>query len=94
MAIWLAFTFHVLIDLLDGYCVALWPVLKDELSISMEVDVRFDSPFLILPKFGLKRRRFVAMPFEELEARLATSLGLLISVLLVLLSLLHITRLL
>jgi len=92
-AIWIALSSHVLIDLFDKYCLALWPAVKDELSISMELDVRFDSPFRISPRFGIKRRRYVPPHFGELEGRLATGLGVLISVLLVLLSLMHVTRL-
>jgi len=91
-AAWLALSSHILLDLLDGYSPALWPVVKDEFSISIKADAKFGHSFLILPRFELKRRKFSSRPFHEFEAELVTGEGLIISLLLILLSVLPLVR--
>jgi len=92
VAAWFALSSNVFLDLLVGYTPALWPIVRDEMSVSVEASVRFGRSFLVVPRLEIKKRKFLAESFDELEATMVTSQGLLISLLLILLSLLRFIR--
>ncbi|MGB9896071.1 MAG: metal-dependent hydrolase [Thermoproteota archaeon] len=93
LAVYFSFTSHVLLDTLGGYTLALWPIVGDELSISVNFNIKFGSSFSLIPKISLIRKKHVRSYFKEFEVRFATGEGLLISFTLLLVSLVKLFKL-
>ena len=87
LGVWLSLSSHIFLDLIGGYCPALWPILKEDLKVSAGLQVKFGRSFLLEPLAKISRRPLDMSQFEHLDASLVTGEGLLISAVLVLLSL-------
>mgnify|MGYP001112114980 CR=1 FL=1 len=86
LVIWLSLSSHPLLDLIGGYSPALWPLLKQEISLSIVFNVRFGRSFQFEPILKVLRRPLELKPFDSLEAAALTGEGILISILLLALS--------
>jgi len=85
--VWMSLSSHVLLDVIGGYCPALWPILKEDLMVSAGLQLEFGHSFVLEPFAKVSRRPLNMSPFEQLDASVVTGQGLLISAVLMVLSL-------
>lgn len=94
IAAYFSFSSHVLLDTLGGYTLALWPIVKDEISILVKFNIKFGSSFSLIPKVNLiRKKKHIKNYFKEFEVQFATGEGLLISIILLITSLLKLLKL-
>jgi membrane-bound metal-dependent hydrolase YbcI (DUF457 family) len=85
--VWISLSSHVLLDVIGGYCPALWPILKEDLMVSTGLKLEFGHSFALEPFAKISRRPMSMSPFEQFDASVVTGEGLLISAMLIILSL-------
>jgi len=86
LVVWLWLSSNSPLDLLGGYSPVLWPLLRQEISLSIALNVRFGRSFQLEPVVKVLRKPLELRPFDSLDAVALTGEGILVSILLLALS--------